>query len=230
MTMTVREYESPSSLVRFQGCPYSYKLKYVDEVEPSYRDTKANMEFGSRVHKWMERIGNKRNYGGIPEAITPYIEALHNYLDEDGDEIVETEQTIYYKLRDKKMKFIVDAITKKGKALEYKITKSPQWYENQVSYQMRVYTLALRQAGWEIQPVYLLFENKENKKTGDFEFKKLHLRYPASTDIQKECWEKEIYFYLCLIGAAHSNDVFPPSLINCGKCEYKADCENYVGF
>jgi len=225
-----RPYESASSLVRFQGCPYSYKLKYVDKIEPSYRDTKRNMEFGSRVHKWMDRIGNKRNYGGIPETIAPYIEALHNYLDEDGDEIIMTEQTIYYTIKDRKIKLIIDAITKKGKALEYKITKSPQWYENQISYQMRVYTLALRQAGLEVQPVYLLFENKENKLTKKFDFKKLHTHYPASTDIKKEMWEKEILFYLKFIEEAHLYGVFPPSLINCGKCEYKADCENYNGF
>jgi len=188
------------------------------------------MEFGNRVHKWMDRIGNKRNYGGIPEMIIPYIEALHKYLDENDDEIYKTEQTIHYKLRGRKIKLIVDALTKNGKALEYKITKSPQWYENQIPYQMRVYTLGLGQAGFGFQPVYLLFQNKSTIDVDNFEFKKLHIHYPVSTDIQKGVWEDEIEYYLKCIEQAHNQGIFPPSLVNCGKCEYKADCENYSGY
>lgn len=226
-----RPYESASSLVRFLGCPYSYKLKYVDKLKPSYRDTEKNMEFGSLVHKWMEKIGNDRDYKNIPDIILPYIKALHKYLDEEDDEIIMKEQNIFFELgKYKKMKLVIDAITKKGKALEYKITKAPQWYEHQISYQMRIYSLALRQVGIEAQPVYLLFENKENKETKEFEFKKLHPHYPASTDIQKEVWEGEIRYYLKFIDEAHKLGIFPASLINCGKCEYKADCENYNGF
>lgn len=226
----VREYESASSIVRFLGCPHSYKLKYVDKIVPSYKQCKKNMDFGGEVHRWMEKIGNNRDYTGVPDIIRPYIESLHKYLDEDDDEIIMTEWEMIFKLNNKNIKLIIDAITKKGKALEYKITKSPQWYETQLSYQLRIYSLALQQASIDAQPVYLLFENKENKETGEFEFKKLHPHYPATTDIQKDTWKMEINQYITFIDDCHHYGIFPPTLINCGRCEYKADCENYSGF
>lgn len=190
------------------------------------------MEFGSLVHEWLDKKGNSRDYSDVPDQIAPYLKSLHSYLDIHKDEIIASEQEYECSLGGKRVKIIIDAITKNGKALEFKVTKSPQWYENKISYQLRIYMLALYKLNIKASPVYLLFETRhKNTPEGKvFEFSRLHDYYPPSTDIQKEQWESEISHIIKYIDGSHNDSIFPASLINCGRCEYKADCENYSGY
>jgi hypothetical protein len=227
----IREYESASSLTRFLGCPYSYQLKYIDNVIPTYRDTQKNIIHGSAVHKSLDKFGKTKDLDSVPEPHKDYAMALSKYLDKHDDEIIETEKEIVVDLNGHKIFCIIDAITKKGKALEYKITKSPQWYENQLSYQLRIYTLALKKANIEATPVYLLFENAINKYDDNlYKLKKLHVHYPVATEIRVETFEREVDHFLKFMSTCYLESIFPPILNNCGKCDYKNDCENYSGY
>lgn len=216
--MAKRDYESISSLELFLKCPKAYKLSYIDNLQG---ETSEAVEFGKWVHGQIEKWAQGEE--PHPDAL-PFINALKEWLEKENLKIKEAEKEFKVWVNGYQFKGVIDAITDKGIALEFKVTTSPDNYKTKITYQTALYNYYLKQENKQI--VYVLFEI--DKKTR--EFKKLHIEYPAVTEILVNKRINELIAIVDMIKACRENIQFPPSFSGCSWCFYKNHCDDYWGW
>jgi CRISPR/Cas system-associated exonuclease Cas4 (RecB family) len=170
------------------------------------------VEIGTEIHGLLER------YPECPEEIQEFSEALEKFLKDD--EIIAAEKTLNYKIGKHSFVSKIDALTKKGYIIDYKITSAPSYYGRKVGYQLPMYRIA----NGEGQPVYLLFKvNPRNRR----EFITLIIQEShLSKDLLKRK-KKYIARIVEMIEMCKEDGIFPPSYSDCNRCFYRHKCPYY---
>lgn len=72
---------SKSSIQLYETCPYAFYLRFVEELEPP--STPAQMQRGSRFHKWANTIYDKTNKKAILSGDVTVYSEIKKYIDSD---------------------------------------------------------------------------------------------------------------------------------------------------
>jgi hypothetical protein len=213
--MAKRNYESVSSIELFLKCPKAYKLSYIDDLKG---ETTEAVELGSWIHQQIERwVKGEETH---PDSY-PFIDALKDWLKQEELRITESEKEFKVWVKGYQFKGVIDAITDKGVALEFKVSSNPDNYKNKISYQVALYNYFLQ----DKKIVYVIFE--VDKKTK--QFKKLHIEYPVLSELLVKKRINELITAVDMINACRENIQFPPSFSGCQWCFYKKHCDEYLG-
>ena len=216
----MRPYQSPSSLSLFLKCPHAYYLSYIKKVETKVSD---DVLFGKWVHEQLEN-----NTDMHPDA-QPYVDDLNNWLEVEEDKIEQHEISEMIEIDGMKLKIIKDAITKKGRILDFKITQSPGFYGTSHSLQMKIYSLSNINAP---RPILLLFHIKKIKTDSGHMRKYLGMKSEYVCLKNRELQEtiRQLKTIHKMIDTCEKDNEYPPSLNGCGRCFYKESCDYYSGF
>lgn len=221
----MREIESASGISTFLKCPQAFKLLKLDRVPVAEQ---PKVEFGKWVHVQLENYFKEEgmNRVAVHQDVLSFLNSVNGYLDERSDSIIETEKTFNFELYGQKFTMIVDAITKKGIAIDYKVTASPGFYQCFMSYQAKIYNLGFEKLGLPYRYVFLLLEiDKKTQK-----FKNLILDPQVTSDFANVENKWHIAQILRLMKLCHDKGLYPPAYNNCEKCFAKDSCEYYEGF
>lgn len=204
---------SATGISMFAECPNAYRLKYLYGFEmPSTED----MEFGKYVGEQIVKPILK------DEKLRDYWNALHGYLAETNDEIIETERHFEIEINGQVYHGYFDFVTRNNVVGEIKITGSPLFYLAKMSYQIQLYNIAARD---EYKVNYILME-----KDKDNSFKKMITSLQFMTDLGAYASIEHIQKITEQINSCEKDDVFPPSYSNCHRCGFKQHCSYYYGF
>lgn len=216
----MREYQSVSSLSTFLKCPEAYNLRYNHGVKGKVNE---KVEIGSWIHEQLE------NYPNCHEDAEDFKLALQDYLERTDDEIVEREVRLKHNINGQDILIIIDALTKNGVFIDYKVTTAPNFYIFSSSLQMRLYSYVLNELGMNYKPKYLLFEYKIGQKNNKPFPKliKLHEDYIPITTLMKEKSRQDALTIVKMIEMCEDRENFPPSMNGCGTCFYKEQCDYY---
>lgn len=213
----MREFESASSLTTFLKCPYAYRLSYIDGAEFESNET---IEYGRFIHKELE-------LDSLSPEVLPFKAALQVHLNNTDDKIINRELRLTFQIDDQPLQAIIDFKTQNRVFGEMKVTGSPGYYQSHLSYQVRLYNLALaanEQPGFIGK--YFLFEiDKKTKK-----FKELHVVDNFETNLGQVESLNQIRAIIRMLRECQKEDTFPPSYNNCYQCGYKNSCQFYAGF
>jgi CRISPR/Cas system-associated exonuclease Cas4 (RecB family) len=221
-------YISASQLDRFMTCPHSYEISYYRGIK-----TEGNKftEFGSGVHEALEKFYSEDAYNQIDPKHFGYLNAVQRWLDKNDDEIIATEIEMEFKLGKWTIYGFVDAITKKGYIIDYKITSAPSRYKSGLHYQLPLYILGMEAMGYgALKPAYILLKrdsdfNFVGNKGGEVDF--------YSPNIPKKRLKKIETMILSVLENMDrdwESGVFPyKTADHCKMCFVRQHCEFYSG-
>lgn len=221
-------YVSASQMEKFMTCQHSYEISY-------YRGVKTEgskyTEIGRKVHKALEEFFHEDHYPQIEPDMFPYIKAVDELLRENGDEIIETEKEINFEIDGNRVHGFVDAITKKGYILDFKVTSSPSRLKNGLPYQLPIYKLALEEMGYgSLKPAYILLKrNAALEFVGDKKGKAEMYAPNITKGMMKEI-KKNLSSILGEMDRSWKSGVFPYKTgEQCKNCFVSHYCKFYNG-
>ena len=100
---------SHSRLATFEQCPLKFKFRYIDKIEPDFKETIESF-LGKQVHKTLEWVYNNSGDLELDDVIKNFIESWNNELD-PNIKIIKKNQTIenYF---NKGIKFLINYFLK----------------------------------------------------------------------------------------------------------------------